>query len=221
MNKSIKVMLVEDSLAYRKAVKRALGLEPEIELVSEFSTAEIALRKLQELQYPNLPDIVLLDLNLPGMSGLESIPWFRKYAPKLQIIVLTQSDNEKDILAAISSGAAGYLLKSTRLDQLQQNIETVIDGGSILDSTVARFLLDSLRSSPKVPVEENKLTSRELEVLNLISDGLVKKQVGDKLGISPKTVAIHCTHIYEKLDVPNAPAAVAKAFKKGLIPSDS
>ncbi len=210
-------MLVEDSSAYRKAVARSLGLEPDIELTGEFSTAEGALRSLQDLSTRNAPDVVLLDLNLPGMSGQEAIPWFKKSVPDAQIIVLTQSDKEADVLAAISAGAAGYLLKSTTLDRLHDGILTVFEGGSILDAGVARFLLNTLQKNPPQATDANILTERELEVLTLISKGLVKKQVAAQLKISARTVAIHAAHIYKKLEVPNAPAAVDKAHNLGLL----
>lgn len=217
--KKINVMLVEDNAAYRKAVARSLVLEPDIELSGEFNTAEVALNSLQNASNQKVPDIVLLDLNLPGMSGLEAVPWFKKYTPATQIIVLTQSDKAGDVLTSIAAGASGYLLKSATLDQLHDGILTVFAGGSILDAGVARFLLNSLQKNPPSATEEKLLTERELEVLSLISKGLSKKEVAAQLGISDRTVAIHSAHIYQKLQVPNAPAAVAKAFKTGIFPS--
>jgi len=211
-------MLVEDSPAYRKAVARSLELESDMALVSEFSTAEIALRSLEKSSDLTTPDVILLDLNLPGMSGLEAIPWVKKYSPKTQIIVLTQSDNEADVVDAISAGAAGYLLKSATRDRLDESIRTVVEGGAILDPSVARFLLRSMRQTSPVISEGSDLTERELEVLKLIGEGLTNKELAECLDISPKTVAVHAAHIYEKLNVPNAPAAVAKAFKEGLLP---
>jgi DNA-binding NarL/FixJ family response regulator len=162
------------------------------------------------------PDVILLDLNLPGMSGLEAIPWIKKYAPNTEIIVLTQSDRESDVVQAVSAGASGYLLKSTTRDQLEDSIRTVVEGGATLDPGVARFLLRSMQPAPQQTSEDDTLTERELEVLKLIGEGLSKKMVADQLGISPKTVAIHAGHIYEKLNVPNAPAAVNRAHNLGL-----
>jgi two-component system nitrate/nitrite response regulator NarL len=222
MKHPINVMLVEDSAAYRKAIARSLGVEPDIELVSEFGTAEIALRSLQDSAEQIVPDVILLDLNLPGMSGLEAIPWIKKYAPKTEIIVLTQSDRESDVMQAVSAGASGYLLKSTTRDQLEDSIRTVVEGGSTLDSGVARFLLRSMQqTSPQQSTEDGSLTEREFEILKLIGDGLSKKMVADQLGISPRTVAIHSGHIYEKLNVPNAPAAVNRAHKLGLFSKEN
>jgi DNA-binding NarL/FixJ family response regulator len=219
MKNPINVMLVEDSVAYRKAIARSLGVEHNIELVSEFCTAEIALRRLQNTADQMAPDVILLDLNLPGMSGLEAIPWIKKYAPNTEIIVLTQSDRESDVVQAVSAGASGYLLKSTTRDQLEDSIRTVVEGGATLDPGVARFLLRSMQPAPQQTSEDDTLTERELEVLKLIGEGLSKKMVANQLGISPKTVAIHAGHIYEKLNVPNAPAAISKAYKTGIFSS--
>ncbi|WP_372807257.1 response regulator [Pontiella sp.] len=217
MESKIKVMLVEDNAAYRKALARSLAFGPDIELAGEYGTAEVALRNLQDLSTRNAPDVILLDLNLPGMSGHEAIPWFKKSVPDAQIIVLTQSDKEADVLAAISAGANGYLLKSATIDRLHDGIRSVVEGGSILDTGVARFLLNLLQKNAPKTEEENRLTERELEVLSLIAEGMAKKEVAVQLGISARTVAIHAAHIYKKLDVPNAPAAVNKAYKTGLL----
>lgn len=216
MKNRITVTIVEDHLDYRKGIEIALKPNKQIELISQFATAERALRSLQDRSTRKVPDVLLLDLNLPGISGIEALPWFKKAAPDTEIIVLTQSDSEADILAAIAEGASGYLLKSASLNTLQDGIRTVAEGGSILDTGVARFLLQTLKRQPEETAEENTLTERELEILLLISEGLAKKEVADRLSISTKTVANHAAHIYEKLNVPNAPAAVDKAHRLGL-----
>lgn len=150
------------------------------------------------------------------MSGLESLPHFREALPDTPIIVLTQSDHETDVLTAISQGAAGYLLKSSTLEKLTEGVRTVMSGGAALDASIASFILKTLQTK-LAPQEVNQvLTPRELEILSLLSDGLVKKQIAGRLDISFATVDTHIRHIYEKLDVTNAPAAVRKAFNLGL-----
>jgi DNA-binding NarL/FixJ family response regulator len=216
MKRKIKIMLVEDNPAYRKVIDQTLKDDPDMEINSQFGTAEIALRNVENPLIRDAPDVVLLDLNLPGMSGLEAIPWFQKYVPKTKIMVLTQSNKEADVLAAISAGASGYLLKSATLDQLQDSIRTVISGGASVDPDVATFILNALKLRAPQSGNELNLTARELEVLTLISEGFVKKEVAVQLGISPKTVSIHTSHIYEKLNVCNAPAAINKAHRLGL-----
>ncbi|MFC5051806.1 response regulator [Rubritalea spongiae] len=216
MDKHIKVMLVEDNPAYRKGLACALEQTPDMELVGEFSAAEFALRSLQENQ--DSPDILLLDLNLPGMSGIESIGPFKKERPETKIIILTQSDKEKDILHATKLGASGYLLKSTSISQLMDDIKCVHGGGVTLDPSVSQFILDSLHEASGKTVANSELSTRELEILTLIADGLVQKQIASELEISIYTVTEYIRNIYDKLDVPNAPAAVAKAYKSGIFP---
>lgn len=215
----IRIMLVEDNAAYRKVIDRGLANEPDMELISQFGSAEFALRSLQDMSTRKVPDLILLDLNLPGISGLDALPEFKQSIPDTHIIVLTQSDKEADILQALSAGASGYLLKASTLDQLTDGIRTVMNGGASIDPGMAIYLLNTLKTRPSKKTEENQLSERELEILTLISEGRIKKEIAAKLKISPRTVENHVRHIYAKLQVPNAPAAVAKAFKTGLLHS--
>lgn len=214
MKAPIRIMLIEDSPAYRKGIAFALEARPDMELCSEFGTAEIAIRSLGE----NAPDMILLDLNLPGMSGLESIPQIKAKAPDAKIIILTQSEKEADVLQAIELGASGYLLKASSIDQLMNGIHKVHGGGATLDPNLARFILDTLQRTLTKTTSATSLSKRELEVLTLISEGLAQKQIASQLKISVYTVTEHIKNIYDKLEVPNAPAAVAKAYKTGLFP---
>lgn len=217
MKQAIRVMLVEDNPEYREVIHLALEDELDIDLVSQFGTTEVALRNIQDPKTPQQPDLILLDLQLPGMSGIEALPYFKTVAPETQIIILTQSDNEAHVLSAISNGADGYLLKSADLDEITNSIRTVMDGGASLDPNVAKFILNTLqRKLPQTKIEAT-LTMRELEVLELIADGMVKKEIAEKLSISYTTVDSHVGNIYKKLDVKNAPAAISKAFREGIL----
>jgi DNA-binding NarL/FixJ family response regulator len=219
MKNKIRVMLVEDHVGYREVITRALKRESGVELISQFGTAEIALRSVQDNPSEQVPDIVLLDLNLPGLSGLESIPWFKKYVPQTKILIISQSDSEADILSAISLGAAGYLLKSATVKQISDGIRTVIDGGASLDPKVAKLVLNRLKNRSPKPSQKKALSERELEILTLIGEGLVKKEIAERLAISITTVAYHVKHIYEKLNVVNAPAAVSKGYLSDILPA--
>ncbi|MDF7824763.1 response regulator transcription factor [Pontiellaceae bacterium B12227] len=216
MQNKITIMLVEDNEAYRNVIKRSFSRDANMELVSQFSTAEIALRSLQELSTRTVPDIILLDLNLPGMSGLEALPYFRQALPDTRIIILTQSDKESDILEAISKGTSGYLLKSATNRQLKDGIRTVMDGGASLDPDVARLILEGMEQTPKQKKPEISLTEKEHSILVLIGQGLEQKDIAKTLCITRNTVAYHIKHIYEKLEVQNAPAAISKAYQTGL-----
>jgi len=175
MKKPTAIMLVEDHVGYREVLEQAISLAPSFELLSQFGTAEIALRSLQNKSPSTTPDLVLLDLNLPSMSGLEAIHWIKDYAPKTEIIVLTQSDKESDVLNSIAQGASGYLLKSAPVTQIKEAIPTVMDGGVALDPSVARFILDRMKSRPVKEKPEKALSDRELEILTLLAQRHVKK----------------------------------------------
>jgi two-component system nitrate/nitrite response regulator NarL len=219
MNK-IRIVLIEDHPEYREVVELALGKEPDMDLIRPFGTVEMALRSLQDSQGRHSPDIVLLDLNLPGMGGLDAIPLLAATVPKAKIIILTQSNKEADVLRAITLGASGYLLKGSSRKQITDGIRTVMAGGATLDAGVARFVLTTLQG--KLPKEQTgpQLSKRELDVLSLLAEGLAHKEIASRLDISNTTVVTHINHIYEKLNVPNAPAAINKAHRFGLFQSE-
>jgi two-component system nitrate/nitrite response regulator NarL len=214
----IRVMLVEDNPRYREVVALALKQEPGVQLASQFGTAEIALRSLREQTDGPRPDLILLDLRLPGMDGLKALPQFFSFAPSAKIIVLTQSDNEADVLRAISLGASGYLLKSSTVTTITEGIRTVMNGGASLDAGVARFILNTLKTRLPKGGTEDLLTDRQMEILSLLGEGLLKKEIAERLKISYATVDEHVAHIYDRLGVRNAPAAVNKAHVLGLFP---
>lgn len=212
-------MLVEDHPEYRESIALTLNKEPDIELSSQFGTAEQA---LQNLQVPNvhIPDLVLLDVNLPGISGIEALYWIKKYAPKTKVIILTQSNQEADALAAMTAGAKGYLLKGSKRALLRDAIQTVIHGGVLMDPCIAQYILDHLNSkSPSVELSK-ELSDREIKTLSLLGEGYVQKEIADQLGITQNTVATFIKRIYEKLEVKNAPAAVSKGYRSGILKVD-
>ena len=218
MKRKTRITLIEDHPEYRKVLEFALEEEADMELVSRFGAAEVALRNLQDMSTRREADIILLDLSLPGMSGLEAIGHLKASLPTAEIIILTQSDREADVLRAIQSGAAGYLLKSSSMQEIAQGIRTVISGGATLDANVARFIVRTLQAKTPNVTSEKVLSDRELEILTLLADGLPKKKIADRLCISSHTVVSHIRHIYEKLNVPNAPSAVSKAYRLGIFP---
>lgn len=218
MNSKINIVIVEDNPEYRKVLEKAIAREEDMNIVGKASTAERALSMAQPTETQQAPDLILLDLKLPGMSGIEAIPRFKKLDPNTKIIILTQSDGEADVLNAISQGANGYLLKTASIQQIKEGIRTVIRGGSSLDPDMATFILNHLRGAPKKVAADISLTERELEILELLSAGLVKKEIAAQLNISFFTVSSHVRHIYEKLEVPNAPSAISKAHTLGLFP---
>lgn len=216
MNRKIVIMLVEDSQAYRKVILRALGTDPGIQEILQFGTAEIALRSLT--QPPRIqPDLILLDLSLPGTSGLDAIPRFMQAMTEPRIIMLTQSDQPADVVETISRGAVGYLLKSATSQQIKDAIWTTMNGVAPLDPAVSKHITDALKErGPKIEIGR-ELSERETAVLTLMAEGLPRKQIAIRLQISTSTVVTHINRIYEKLEVPNAPAAISKAHRSGLL----
>ena len=169
----------------------------------------------------NTPDLILLDIRSPGAVGLDTIPEFRRIARDTRILILTQSSQEEDILRAISVGAAGYLLKSTTLDEQISSIRAVANGGASLDAGVAKLILHTLKSIQTgggASDQSSLLTDRELQVLSLLAEGLVKKEIAQKLLVSYFTVDTHVGRIYQKLDINNAPSAVLRAHRIRLFP---
>ena len=217
MKKSTNIIMVEDHPEYREIVEMALSRQDDMQLTDQFGTAERALQHLQIGRLDAMPDVILLDLNLPGMGGLEALEQIPKVAPDAKIIILTQSDQEDDVLNAIMLGASGYLLKSSTVGQIVEGIKLVKQGGASLDSRIARFVIDSLKTKLPQHEVEQMLSEREIQVLELLADGLVKKQIALKLGIGVTTVVSHVAHIYDKLEASNAPSAISKGFKLGIL----
>ncbi|MGJ8654756.1 MAG: response regulator [Opitutaceae bacterium] len=215
-----RVMLVEDNEEYREVIKFAISREEDLELFSQFGTAEMAISSLRKIRSKLFPEVILLDIRLPGLSGLEAIPFFLDRLPSVKIIVISQSNAEADVVRAIALGASGYLLKSSTVQEVTEAVRNVMLGGASIDPAVAQYLVKSLRERP-MPLSAQKLLSeRESQVLELLADGLQKREIGEKLNISYPTVDAHVRHIYEKLDVKNAPSAVRTAYRMGIFTSD-
>lgn len=215
MNHIITVMLVEDNPDYQKTLSLAAKIEPDIELTGQYGTAEEALRQLERMS--EKPHIVLLDMKLPGMSGTEALPWFKRYSEQTKVIVLTQSNQEADVVSAISAGASGYLLKGATRRTIFDGIRSVVDGGVMIDPQVASYLLQRIDFESSAAKSEISLSKRELEILKLLSVGYVQKEISDSLKISNNTVSTHIRRIYDKLEVHNAPSAISMGYKRGIL----
>lgn len=215
--KTTRILIVEDSPEYQEVIAFGLNEEPDLEIAGRFITADSALRKLKQLSAEELPDLILLDLNLPGISGQQAIPQFLNYAPQAKIIVLTESNKEEDVIASLSSGAIGYLLKESSLEKIIEGIHIAMNGGASIDPLMAQYLLKQHRLNTPQTTKQSLLSPRELEVIILVAEGIPQKQIADKLEISQKTVDYHISRLYKKLNVHNAPGAVAKAYERGIL----
>lgn len=206
----LRVMLVEDHALVRAAIRRTLDV-PGIQVVGEASSAEQALSTVLE----HRPDVVLLDIDLPGMSGVQLV---RELAPRLpdsHIVMLTGSADRDDLVTAIRNGASGYLTKDTSPDGLVRAILGVREGDLPMPRRLAAQLVRELVSAPESAAGESGLSPREMEVLKLVTEGLTDRDIGAALGISPRTVGRHVGNVLDKLGVRNR-AEAARRYREGL-----
>ena len=214
------IWIIEDHRRLRETVREALELAGE-ESVTTFPSCEKALAAL-DAAAPS-PGVILLDLGLPGMSGLEGLRRFKQRIPEAEIIVFTVCDDRDLVFDAICNGASGYLLKSESLERIVSAVEEARRGGAPISPEVARFVIDRfsrLRVKPpgagEPPIAES-LSERERDVLRLLADGLVKKEVATRMNISLHTVDNYVRRIYAKLHVNTLGGAVARAIRDGIV----
>ncbi|HEY5914931.1 MAG TPA: response regulator transcription factor [Verrucomicrobiae bacterium] len=206
----ITVSIVEDNEQLRTTLARVIGRTEGFRCLSHYGDAESALASLPK----DKPDVVLMDINLPGMNGVECVRRLRQVVPALQIVMLTVYEDTDNIFNALAAGAAGYLLKRTRSAELIEAIREVHRGGSPMTTHIARKVTQSFqRAGPSSQPTEN-LSDREQEVLDCLSQGFLYKEIADKLGISYETVHTYIRRIYEKLQVRTRTEAVAKFLKR-------
>jgi DNA-binding NarL/FixJ family response regulator len=207
---SITVAIVEDLEEVSDGLKNFLSLSNEFRVLDVFKTAEEALYEIPRLK----PDIVIMDISLPGMNGIECIRQIRDKSPRTQFMMFTVYENDEKVFEALRAGASGYLLKNTGLVQLVESLKELHNGGSPMSANIARKLVTVFRDNQKQTEELQTLSARENEVLQLLAKGLLYKEIADKLSISIATVRQHIHHIYEKLHVQNRTEAINKMFGK-------
>lgn len=209
----ITVWLIEDNPTFRKVVARLLNETPGFRCPEALDSAEAALRRLQH----EIPDVILLDVALPGVDGLSAIRHIHARAPQVRIIMLTVYDDEEKIRRAIQAGAAGYLLKTSTEENIAAAIRSVMDGQPAMTQEVADSLWHMLANSPTAVEEPCNLTPREREILRFVTEGLATKEIAARLHVSPHTADTHLRHIYHKLGVNTRASAVAKALQQRLV----
>ncbi len=183
-----------------------LADEPDIEMVGQASDGAEAVARAGEF----LPDIVLMDIRMPKISGIEAARAMKECAPSAKIVMLTISDEEEDLFEAIRSGASGYLLKRSAPAKLLESIKELHRGGAPMTSEIARKVIESFFKAKPAAHPQDKLTAREDEILGCLAEGLVTKEIADKLSVSYDTVRYHLKHIYDKLHVHSRTEAVIK-----------
>jgi DNA-binding NarL/FixJ family response regulator len=216
MMDKIRVLLVDDHAIMRDGIRAMLSVLDDIEVVGEAADGKQALERVQELD----PDIVIMDVAMPDMDGIEATRRIRKKNPKTRVLVLTQHDNKEYILSAIKAGAAGYVPKRALGSDLVTAIRAVQKGNSFLYPSAARALIDDYRWQTEGKDPYDSLTPREREILKMIADGCTSREIAEKIFVSLKTVLGHRTKIMGKLDLHNRTELIKYAMRKGLTTVD-
>jgi len=212
----IKILLVDDHAIMRDGIKALLSIHDDIEIVGEASEGKEAIEMAQGL----MPDVVVMDIGMPGMDGLEATRRLTKRNPRIKVIILTQHDNKEYIFSTIKAGAAGYVPKKALGSELVSAIRAVCRGDSFLYPSAARVLIEDYRQQAEKGSPYDSLTGREREILKLIAEGHTSREIADALFISLKTVHGHRTKIMEKLDLHNRTELIKYAMRKGLVSID-
>ena len=217
--KRIRVLPVDDQGLFREALATLLGLHSQLEIVGEAADGEAGVALAQTLR----PDVVLMDLRMPGMSGVEATRRLRSLLPEARVLVLTTFEDDDEVLAAIEAGAAGYMLKASPAEKLVEAICTVMRGGSPLEPSVASKVMAELARLSRRQSEErcqrlaDPLSTRELEVLRALCEGHSNKEIAAKLGLTEGTVKNHMTQVLSKLGVLDRTQAALRAHALGLL----
>ena len=200
---------MEDNTAFRRGLRAIFELTPGLDCVGMFASGEEALRELPK----TAPDVVLMDINLPGISGVEATRELKRLRPEAQILMLTIEDDNERVFAALRAGAAGYLLKAATPAEIMDGIQLVARGGSPMSAVIARRVVESFHGAAKTSAAKVDLTPRETEVLERIAGGKRVKEVAAELNLSATTVQTYLRRIYEKLQVHSQAEAVAKFLR--------
>jgi DNA-binding NarL/FixJ family response regulator len=203
---SVKLSIVEDKDGFRESLALMLSEAPGFSCPHTYGTAEEALQGIPSAP----PDVVLMDINLPGISGVECVRRLRQIAPQVRVIMLTVYENTENIYAALKAGASGYILKRTSPAKLLEAIQDVVDGGAPMSSAIARKVVQSFQEAPPAAATVENLSSREQEVLDMLAKGYLYKEISDQLQLGLGTIKTYVRRIYEKLHVQSRTEAVVK-----------
>jgi len=215
-----KILLVDDHALFREGIRALLSAESDIEVVGEAADGKQALELAEKLS----PDIIVMDLVMPGMNGMQAAQQLHDQYPDIKVLILSMYDDDEYVCQILKAGASGYVLKRAASDDLLRAIREVEKGGSALHPTVAAKLIKDYVRRAKSTEQRGSgsvLTARESEVLTLVAEGHTNQQIADMLGLGRKTVDTHRTNIMRKLDLHEVTALVKYALKRGLINLDS
>jgi DNA-binding NarL/FixJ family response regulator len=207
------IIVYEDNDSLRESLCNLITFSPNLLLMGNFARVEAVTQQVEELQ----PDVILMDIDLPGMNGIEAVKQIRTVNQKVQIIMLTVFDDNRHVLDAICAGASGYLLKKYISDHLLEAISQVLQGEAPMSPGIARMVIQSMQQTTKPEIDNYNLTHREKEILSNLSKGNSYKMIAAELTISIDTVRTHIKNIYGKLQVHTQAEAVSKAMNERLV----
>lgn len=208
----LRIAIVEDDKELRELLRRRVARAASMQVVRTFPTGEDFLTEMNDL----VVDVVLMDINMPGKNGIDCVREAKPLKPGLQYLMLTVFENPAYIFEALCAGATGYLLKSTSEEELIAAIHDIHRGGSPMNSTIARMVVNSFQQEAQQRINDEKLSDREKQVLDGLAAGLQYKEIADKASISTETVRVHVRRIYSKLQVSGRMEAVRKVYPRGI-----
>lgn len=206
------IWIVEDDTGYRRILQQTLNDAEHITCNRTFPSCHKLFDAVEREPHPNM---LLMDLGLPGMGGVEGIRKLSEIAPDITVVVLTVFNDKQKVLDALDAGAAGYLLKTASHEEIIQGLQSVFLGGAALSPSIAKIVLEQMKKPE--PANEFDLSEREVAVLEKLAVGMSVKEIAGELGFSHRTTRFHLSNIYEKLHVPSQAGAVAKALRSGII----
>lgn len=213
---SIRVLLVDDHIVLRDGLKSLLNHESDIEVIGDVGDGREAISAVESLQ----PDVILTDISMPGLNGIESVRMLRHEHPTLKIIILSMHSGQEYVLQSLQAGANGYVVKQADASEVLAAVRSVMAGGAYLSPTISKHLIDDYLSQTPEEISAPKLTTREREVAQLIAEGQSTREISETLTISVKTVETHRMNIMKKLNAKSATDIIKYALKKGWISLD-
>jgi DNA-binding NarL/FixJ family response regulator len=209
----IRILVADDQTLFRRALVDMLGKSPRLKVIDQVGDGRLAVQRALELQ----PDVVLMDIRMPSLDGVEATRLILAERPAIRILILTAFETDRHVLQALQAGASAYVLKDSEPDALISGILAVYAGQRVVTGAAASRVVDMLTNSGPTRAYYDNLTPREIEILTLLASGLANKQIAHKIKISDKTVRNHISNIYEKVKVVDRSQAVLYAVRKGLV----